>query len=748
MKNRLLTFLLAVAVLCPASSAWAQNSNTDQKTKTPASKTAEKTERPTPPPEQSTGTVPDSWKKVAIPALPAFKPQQPTRIQLKNGMVIFLQVNHELPLVSGYARIRGGSRTEPAEKVGLVDIYGDSWRTSGTAKMNGDQMDDYLEARAAKIETDGGVDSTSISFDCLNKDFKDVFGLFADLLRNPDFKDEKIELSKDQIRTGIARRNDSSSGIAGRESAFLAYGKENPYVRVAQYWTIDAIKKDDLITWHKSHVAPNNIMIGIEGDFDAKQMEATLRQAFDTWPRGTAIPEPNIPLNPAKPGVYVADKPEVNQSEVRMIELGIDRKNPDYFAVSVFNELFGGGFSSRLFSNLRTKQGLAYSVGGGIGSAFDHQGVTRLSIGTKTNTTGDAIKGLLDQIDELKTNPPTEAELKRAKDSVLNSFIFNFDTPDKVLREQMTYEYYGYPKDFLERYRAEVDKVTLADVSRVAEKYLKKNQLAILVVGNVNEVEKALAPFGPINKLDISIPTQPGGAKAAPSKPASGNAEGKALIGKVTDALGGADKVNAIKTISMVLSLSQTTPMGPMKMEGNGVTDYTARATAMKLKTPQGELTIVATPKYGFMAMGSRSQDLPESRSKEQLDEITRDLINVAQHANDPKYTFAATGKEQVDGKDTSILQVGADDLKVTWNVDPQTGKVVRATYDGMTQTGPAKMVDAFSDWKTSDGISLPGHYVRTASGKEVATFDLTSFQINPPVDPKTFDKPAAPPQQ
>ncbi len=568
MKNRLLTFLLAVAVLCPVQSTWAQTKSSDQKAKTPASKTAEKTERATTPPEQTTGTIPDTWKKVAIPPLAEFKPQQPTRIH------------------SGYARIRGGSRTEPADKIGLLDIYGDAWRTSGTAKMNGDQMDDYLEARAAKVETDAGSDNTSISFDCLTKDFNDVFGLFTDLLRNPDFKDEKIALSKDQIRTGIARRNDSSQGIAGRESGFLAYGKDNPYVRSPQYWTVEAIKKDDLASWHKTHVAPNNIMLGLEGDFDPKQMEATLRKAFDDWPRGTAVQEPAIPLTPAKPGIYVADKPEVNQSEVRMVELGIDRKNPDYFAISVFNELFGGGFSSRLFSNLRTKQGLAYSVGGGIGSAYDHLGVTRLSIGTKTNTTGEAIKGLLEQIDELKTNPPTEAELKRAKDSVLNSFIFNFDTPEKVLREQMTYEYYGYPKDFLERFRTEVDKVTLADVNRVAEKYLKKGQLAILVVGNVSEVEKSLAPFGPVTKLDISIPTQPGGSKAkAAEKPASGNKEGKALIGKVVEAMGGAEKVNAIKTLSTVLNLTQITPMGPMKLEGSGVTDYMRRSKRQRAKT-------------------------------------------------------------------------------------------------------------------------------------------------------------------
>jgi zinc protease len=749
MKNRLLTFLLAVAVLCPVSSTWAQTKNADQKAKTPASKTAEKTERETTPPQQTTGTIPVDWKKVAIPALPAFKPQEPQRIQLKNGMVIFLQVNHELPLISGYARIRGGSRTEPAAKVGLVDIFGDAWRTSGTSKMNGDQMDDYLEARAAKIETDGGSDSTSISFDCLDKDFNDVFGLFTSLLREPDFKDEKIELSKDQVRSSIARRNDSSQGIAGREAAFLAYGKDNPYVRPTQYWTVDAIQKADLAAWHKAHVIPNNVMLGIEGDFDPKQMEATLRKAFDAWPRGATTPEPAIPLTPAKPGIYVADKPEVNQSEVRMVELGIDRKNPDYFAVSVFNELFGGGFSSRLFSNLRTKQGLAYSVGGGVGSAFDHQGVTRLSIGTKTNTTAEAIKGLLDQIDELKTNPPTDAELKRAKDSVLNSFIFNFDTPGKVLREQLTYEYYGYPKDFLERYRTEVDKVTLADVNRVAQKYLKKDQLAILVVGKASEVNPTLTAFGPITKLDISIPTEPGGAKAAPKASAGvGNAEGKALLGKVVQGLGGAEKVKSVTALQVTMSISQVTPMGAMKMEAVAINDYKAKATAGKLQTPQGELTVVATPTVAFIAMGARSQDLPPSQAKEQLDELGRDFITVAQHADDPSYTFAAGGTAQVDGKETSVLQVSANDLKVTWNVDPQTGHVVRASYDGMTQTGPAKTEENYSAWKTSDGITLPSHAVRTANGKEVMSYDLSSFSVNPKVDPKMFEKPASTPPQ
>ncbi len=738
MKSRLLAAVLAVVALCPAGSAWAQAKETQ---KTPASKTAEKTERTQAPAQQSTGTVAEDWKKVPIPALPAFKPQQPTRIQLKNGMVIFLQENHELPLIGGYARIRGGSRTEPAEKIGLVDIFGDAWRTSGTAKMNGDQMDDYLEARAAKIETDGGIDSTSISFDCLKSDFNDVFALFVDLLRNPDFKDEKIALSKDQIKTGIARRNDSSQGIAGREASFLAYGKDNPYVRVPQYWTVDAVKRDDLAAWHKAHVVPNNILIGIEGDFDSKEMEAALQKAFDAWPKGTPTPEPNIALNPAKPGVYVADKPEVNQSEVRMVELGIDRKNPDYFAVSVFNELFGGGFSSRLFSNLRTKQGLAYSVGGGIGSAMDHQGVTRLSIGTKTQTTADAIKGMMGQIDELKTNPPTEAELKRAKDSVLNSFVFNFDTPGKVLREQMTYEYYGYPKDFLERYRTEVEKVTLADVNRVAQKYLKKDQLAIVIVGNASEIEKSLSGFGPVTKLDISIPNEPAGSKAAAAKPQGSNNEGKALIAKVVEGLGGAAKVNSVKALHQTIAATQKLGPNEVPITVDSTTVYPDKQV-QKLSTPMGEFTRVVTPEAAFMAAQGQMRDLPASAKSDSLAQLKRDILAIAQHANDPAYSFTASGKETVGDKQGAVLDIAFEGQTVKWTVDPQSGRVLKVAYQATGQTGPVQREVTYTDWKTVDGITLPVKNTIAEGGTPAGTTDVKSFEVNPTVDPKLFEKP------
>src|ERR1035441_3394673 len=135
-----------------------------------------------------------SWQQIEIPPLAAFKPQQPKRIELKNGMVIFLQEDHELPLIDGTARIRGGSVNEPANKAGLMDIYGEVWRTGGTKTQTGDQLDDFLEVRAAKVETGSSSDSTSINFSCLKGDLDDVFKAFVDVLQNPEFRPEKIDI--------------------------------------------------------------------------------------------------------------------------------------------------------------------------------------------------------------------------------------------------------------------------------------------------------------------------------------------------------------------------------------------------------------------------------------------------------------------------------------------------------------------------------------------------------------------------
>ena len=461
------------------------------------------------------------WEKIPVPKLHDFKPQQPKRIQLKNGIVIFLQEDHELPFVSGGVMIPGGSRDEDPAKAGLVGLYGQAWRTSGTAKMDGDQLDDLLESKAAHIETGGDDDSTALQWDSLKGDADQVFSLALDLLLHPKFSPEKLQLAQQQDAAGIVRRNDEESGIADRESAKLVYGANSPYTRQPELTTIGAVTVDDLKAWHDRTIQ-GKLIIGIAGDFDPVAMEAKLRAAFEGLPPVKPEPTRHDAFPGPTPGLSFINKEDVNQSDVQIVGLGIDRHNPDVPALVVMDEILGGGFASRLFQKVRTELGLAYEVGGGFSLAYDHPAVFRVVVLTKSGSTVEATKAAIGEIEGLNTHPFTQEELDRAKDNILNTFLFRYDTRDKVLAEQERLEFYGYPANYLETYKAALEKVTVADLTAVAKKYVHPEKLAVLVVGNGPEIKPGLDELnlGTPKPIDITIPMpkRPGGPSGAMEK--------------------------------------------------------------------------------------------------------------------------------------------------------------------------------------------------------------------------------------
>lgn len=446
------------------------------------------------------------WRSVQTPALRKFQPVEPRRVVLANGLVLFLQEDHELPFVNATAHLRGGGNDEPADKVGLVSVFGDVWRTGGSRARTGDELDDYLEVRAAKVETSADDDSVAISFSCLKGDLDDVFAAWLEVMRTPAFREDKIALAKAQMATAIARRNDSVRQIAAREARKLAFGSQSALARQAEYATLRAITRADLVAWHAASFHPNRMIVALAGDFDAAQMEARLRAAFESMPRGPDYKKPDLAIAEPKAGVFLVTKNDVNQSSISAVHLGTTKRDPNYYAITVLNEVFGAGFSSRLFSALRTKKGLAYGVGGGIGADYDHVGVTRLGIGTKSRTTVAAIRGLLEELDRLKREPPTAEEIDRARGSILNSFVFKYDSRWKVLQERVVLEFYGYPADFLARFRAGVERVTAAELATVARTYFHKDRFRILVVGKPADFDAPLSTLGPVTNVDIRIP--------------------------------------------------------------------------------------------------------------------------------------------------------------------------------------------------------------------------------------------------
>jgi zinc protease len=684
------------------------------------------------------------YREIKTPALRSFTMQQPKRIQLDNGMVIFLQEDHELPLIRGTARIRGGARDVAADKTGLVGIYAGSWRTGGTESKTGDQLDELLESRAARVETLGGDDSTTVAFDTLKGDFDTVFPIFLDVLQHPAFRQEKIDLAKTQANTNISRRNDEPLGISTRETIKLGYGANSPYARQSEYATIASITRDDLLAFHKKYVYPNNIILGLTGDFDSAQMEQKLRKAFGSWAKGPAAPKAAPPTGTAAaPGVYFIPKDDVTQAYINLVHAGVTRNNPDYYPLLVMNEILGGGFSGRLMNEIRSRLGLAYSVGGGVGSDWDHPGLFRVSMGTKSSTTAQAIDALKKQLAALHEQPFTNEELELAKESILNAFVFNSDSKQKVLAQRMGLEFYGYPADWWQQYAKNVEKVTAADVARVAKQYVHPDQVALLVVGKEKDFDQPMSKLGTVKTIDITIP-EPGAKPSAsssssPAAPAKSSADGAALVGKLRDFVGGKAKLDAVQAVHTVMTLQVQGPQGPMDVEVDATVRY-PDASRRVIKTPMGEMTQVYTADSAFMSGPQGVQDAPSSAATTARNEMKAELVAVLKNVDNPAYTFNVTGTEKVGDVNAQVLEVNTGASTMKWYIDPASGRLLRKVAQGRM----GEQVTEYGDWKPFGGLTLPTSYTITSNGEKTGGGNVKTIDINPAVDPALFTRPAS----
>ncbi len=457
------------------------------------------------------GAQVDRVQDIKFPPLGRFDIPQPQRIELENGLVILLLEDHELPTVEATMLVRAGSVYDPADKIGLAALSGRVLRTGGTEKMNGDELDDWLESRAAAIEVAVMEDAARVTLNSLKKDFPDALRILADVLRRPAFDAKKLEVERNRAVTNVSRQNDELFQILFREFQELLYGPESPYGWAETYATLGAISRDDALAWHRQMFHPDRAILGLVGDFSSEEAVRWVREALGDWPRGpqTKLAAPSW-RERLTPGIYYAEKADIPQSGIVMGHLGVRRDHPDYYSLEVMNQVLGASAVSRLFSNVRTKKGLAYAVAGEVGTEWDHPGMALLFTTTKVETTGASIDALLEEARNLKAIPPTESEIEIAKRGLLDSYIFRIDAPRKVLGQQLQAEFHGYPRDWLSRYRAGIEAVTPAQVRDAAVRHLRPEEFAILVVGPPQGQDKPLATFGKVTPIDITLPQPPG----------------------------------------------------------------------------------------------------------------------------------------------------------------------------------------------------------------------------------------------
>lgn len=444
--------------------------------------------------------------ELRYPALHDFQIPQPERVVLENGLVVMLLEDHELPLVEATALVRIGSRLDPPGKTGLAELGANVLRAGGTERMPSDQLDLWLESRAASLEASAERDQGKVTLSALAQDFPEALRVFADVLRHPAFDAARLEVMRNQAVAGVARQNDQPDEILFRELTKLVYGPDSPYASQQTLASLRSIRREDLVQWHRQSFHPDRIVLGLVGDFRKEEALRLVRELFGDWPRGPQAAPPAFPFRTQpNPGVFWVEKNDIAQSNLVLGHLGIRKDDPDFYAVEVLNYVLSGSYAARLINEVRTRKGLAYSVQGGVDSDWDHPGVAYFYATTKTATTGAAIQALLDEARALAARPPTAEEVEKSRQGLLAQFVFNVDSKRKVLARQLALESFGYPFDWLSRYRAGLEAVTVEQVRAAALRHIRPGDFSILVVGPAEGRDRPLTDFGKVTPVDVTI---------------------------------------------------------------------------------------------------------------------------------------------------------------------------------------------------------------------------------------------------
>ncbi|WP_035057754.1 pitrilysin family protein [Desulfuromonas sp. TF] len=433
-----------------------------------------------------------------------FHVPQVDRIDLPNGIRLYLKEDHELPLVQVTAMVGAGSIGEPAEKTGLGSLFAAALRTGGAGGYSPDELDRILERQAANLSVATGTYATTIDLSVQASDLPLGLAVVADLLRRPGFAPERMELARKQIIEDIRRQNDLPSSIASRTLSRAVYG-DHPLGRTPTVESVSSITRGELTDFHQRYFHPNNVWFAVSGDFDRKALLDLLDRQFGGWPRVEFAPQAIPPVQKSRePKVLAGDK-TVPQTTILIGELGIDKSDPDLHSVRVMNYILGGGgFNSRLMREIRSNRGLAYSV-------YSYYQVGRRLPGpfiagaeTKSSSTLDVVETMRRIMAEMREEPVTDAELELARESLINSFVFAFTDTHDVVTQIMRLDFYEYPEGYLESFRDRVAAVSKEDVLRVAREHLNPESQKIVLVGDRAAFDNSLEALGiPVEAVSV-----------------------------------------------------------------------------------------------------------------------------------------------------------------------------------------------------------------------------------------------------
>jgi len=435
---------------------------------------------------------------------------KPVRWVTKSGMVVLFIENHSLPTVHLELLIKAGGTLDPKGREGTADLVA-SLLDEGTISRTSQQIAEAVDFIGASLSAGAGPESSSLSLSVLKKDLPTGMKLFRDELLHPTFPEEELKRVRQQIIGGLIAEADEPEVVARKAWQELVYGT-SPYHHPTEGYrdSLPSITRRELVEFHHRYYQPRLAIVAVVGDLTRKETEKLLAQYLGDWKNSDREPPPTIPVpKPTPPETKLIDK-ELTQATIVLGHLGIARGNPDYYAVTVMNYILGGGgFSSRLMKQIRDNEGLVYGISSGF-NAMKGGGSFGVSMQTKNATANQAIEETRTVIRRFQADGATRQELDEAKDFLIGSFPLRMDTSAKMVGLLTSLEFYNLGLGYLNDYPKKIAAVTLADVKRVANRYIHTDRMTMVVVAK-QSTAKIASPGAPASA-----------APSAPSAPSEG----------------------------------------------------------------------------------------------------------------------------------------------------------------------------------------------------------------------------------
>ena len=710
----------------------------------------------------------------ALPAREVKFPPYSVRT-LPNGLQVIAVSQNEQPAVSLRLIVRAGGAQDPADKPGVATLAA-ALLDQGTATKDAEQIASAIDSIGGALGTGAGSDLSFVQAVVMKDSLGMALDMVSDVVRHPVFAPDEIERQRQQMISGLKVSYDDPDYLAGVVFDRVVYGA-HPYGRPdsGTPTSIASISRQDLLSFHKAWYGANNAILAIVGDVTAEEAFAGAERAFGSWEKApNTAPRADDPP-PSTRRVVVIDRPGAVQTEIRVGNIGLPRKHPDYLALDLAIKILGGEGGNRLHRVLRSERGLTYGASADT-NALKDAGDIVADTDTRSETTGEALRLIVDEFWKLQRERVSARELSDAQAYLTGSFPLTIETPSAIALQVLNAVFYGLDLNELQTFRERVNAVTADDIQRVAKLYLHPDRLSIVLVGDASVFAKQLAGAGfdqfervPLADLDLAAadfrrhvtpsgrleaPIEPpfGGpaarlepaayqTTAPPRAPPASAASAQDLIDRAVRATGGADKLRSIKTVKASATMSVSVAGGgPVDLQTVTSIRYPG-SFRMDTTTPEGPLVQVFHNGEFWVKTAQGTREAPASVADEMRANVQRDSIGLLIGLLDRKMTAARVPDVEVGGRAMPAIEVkGPTMAPLTIVFDPATALIVRQRYRAHGAQGPAvETEEEFSDFRDVSGLKVPFSAVLRVAGQVTVRRTLHRVEYNVALDPALF---------